>query len=135
MKKGILVICCVLLLLIGGAIAYLAQEAAPTCPDDRPMRHRSSCEPCNTKNISISKKECEKCPDLRVFEQGHCLFKKSLNQIRPLFTIGIMFDSPDLYAEPAYCDDKRPAETSKSNCDQCPNREYKYGKCVLKETE
>ena len=89
MKKRTIIIGCAFLLLIGFVIMHIAQELQPTCPNDQPMRHRSVCEPCDTKNISISKKECEKCSDLRVFEHGYCLFKQSLNKIRPLFVLNI----------------------------------------------
>ena len=105
------------------------------CSSDEPMRHRRICEPCDSEIISIPKRECEKCSETRVFENGYSFFKKSNNKIRPLFTLGIMFDSPDLYANRTYCDDETEAWTSKSNCDQCPNREYVDGKCVLKESK
>lgn len=113
------------------------------CPADTPMRktwyfpqggYNYECVSCDSRYLNIPKEECDKCVEKRVFENGYCFFKKSLHKAFPLFDIGYeITDGGGWVASVVGCGAIKPVFTSRSNCEECPNREYVDGKCVLKD--
>ncbi len=104
------------------------------CPQDKPMQGKHGyCDSCDSLSLEIKQKECAKCPN-RVYEDHLCLFKEikgkdgnPLLMARAFGTDGIGWTA-DLYS----CGYPYGIQTTKSSCDQCPNRYYKENLCILK---
>ncbi|MBP5344112.1 MAG: hypothetical protein J6Y85_03475 [Alphaproteobacteria bacterium] len=116
-----------------------------TCPDGEILTRMGRCADCNNPYIGqIDEAECMKCNN-RFFFAGLCLFKKSPFETHPIVSFPdeetgrslihnfskLLRYKVDFYS----CDTDVVIFTVKGLCDLCPNREYKDGWCILKETE
>ena len=137
----------VFLFIVGCTMPSLCGDVAgieESCPADAPMqkisyspwRESKECLSCVTEYLEISSEECAKCGDIRSFEFANelCLFKKSIHKDRPLISIGgFGTDWGGFVMGEFNCDIGVPLPTTKSNCDECPERIYKNGSCYPKE--
>ena len=115
---------------------------APTCPKETPMRNFDfhigvRCYPCDEIHFPFSEIQCNKCPELREYKEGKCVFKKSPNSKYPLINLGeeIQTDWHNRYEYISgfyKCSTSKELTTTSENCALCPNREYVDGKCILK---
>ena len=97
------------------------------CPPDRPIEKSGKCYPCDElKELSTTSENCALCPN-RKFEKALCVLKECPEGYFPVHSGTCFRCSTDIF------DFARDYEISKEVCDRCPEREYKNGRCVLKE--
>jgi len=106
------------------------------CPQDAPLRDEHECLPCNSEglDLSVDKETCQKCPDTYEWYQEKCVPIKMTREGRPLLidlSQSFSMWSHFIYGSTS-CDTTESITTTKKNCEQCSQRVYVDGKCVLK---
>ena len=110
-----------------GSVSYLKQ-----CPPERPLNTYDGCKACNNGAVAVwpidDKNGCSACKDTYEMRVGQCVLKTA----KPLIEIGCGD------ARSYECSTIRAVDTSKENCDLCPNRFFDAwkngeGRCVLKQ--
>ena len=139
MKKILLLL---MILLATPSLCVEVASITDPCPSESPMHklwcspfgHGYECVSCDTEFLEFPQEECEKCAETRVFANGYCFFKNPGRKKPVLQGIGgTVSECGGDVVEFFDCGIGRPIKTSKSNCDECPEREYKNGYCVTKE--
>ena len=110
------------------------------CPADKPLKDDYMCLSCNIegKVLSVNQEICEKCPDTYRWYQKKCVpIKRTgykgeplLNDLSQTFR---MEDNRGMFYGSVGCKSKAAITTTEENCNQCANRKYIDGKCLLKE--
>ena len=110
------------------------------CPKDRPLKEKHECLSCDLLGmvLSVNQEMCEKCPDTYEWYHERCvpILANAEFGDNPLIDLeySVMLDESlfDQYVTHD-CNVSDPIFTTQKNCSQCPNREYKNGRCVLRQ--
>ena len=106
------------------------------CPQGTPLRDRHECLPCSSEGLvlSVDKETCQKCPDTYEWSQEKCVPIKMTREGLPLLidlSQSFRVWSHFVYGSTS-CDTTESITTTQKNCEQCSQRVYVDGKCVLK---
>ena len=125
------------------------------CPEAFPLFNEGNCLSCDEPYWTHDdKKTCEKCPNRRYVKvplaqkiknviKGEtaegCYLKPKYENKEPLFEVKVVdYIRMPMGGNPYYqnfypCDEKRDLDTLPEICTECPNRDYKDGKCIFRE--
>lgn len=106
------------------------------CPADKPLKSDGDCLSCDQKglDLSVTQEMCEKCSNTYKWYQERCIPIMSASKDYPLVDLDMSFHVEDWWHREFWrrrCDVLEPITTIKESCDQCPNRKYIDGECVL----
>ena len=109
------------------------------CPPEAPLKDKNECLSCDRTGLvlSVDKEMCQKCSETYAWYRGKCVpVVDTAFDDSPLIDLEYAFMMEESHFERYVtedCDVADPILTTRQNCDQCPNREYKNGRCVLKQ--
>jgi len=110
------------------------------CPSDAPLKDNHECLSCDSKGLilSVDQEMCQRCSETYEWYRGKCVPVVAAKVFDDDTLIDleywVMLDEShfDMYITHD-CHVTDAILTTKRNCQQCPNREYKNGRCVLRQ--